>query len=84
MLGAKQKNWNVVKMYKNDKQPYIETTITIRTPLRNSEIHQEFKKSPTAIQSTLEGMNNDIQEIIGDTFEADVVSIYSGVKNFLS
>ena len=84
MISAKNKNWNVVKMYKEDKQPYIETIIVIRTPLRESEIHDKFKMFPNSITPTLEGVNNNIEEIIGDTFEADVVSIYSGVKNLLN
>lgn len=84
MLGSKIKNWNVIKMYRGDKQPYIETTITIRTPLRGKEIHQKFKQNPDKIKETLKGMNDNIGEIVGDTFESDVVSVYSGVRNFLS
>jgi hypothetical protein len=84
MLGAKIVNQPVVKMYVDNKQPYIETTITIRTPLEGSQIHKNFKMLPEAIQPTLEGMNNGIQDIIGETFEADVVSVYSGVKNLFT
>lgn len=84
MISSKIKNWSVIKMYRERKQPYIETVITIRTPIKGSEIHNNFKMYPDTITPTLDIVNNDINEMIGDTFEADIVSVYSGVKNILS
>lgn len=80
MLSSKRVNMSVVEMYKG--KPHIETTITILTPLdEEDELYNNLKNFMSKIEPTMEGMNNDIEDIIGETFESDVVSIYSGVRN---
>jgi hypothetical protein len=67
-------------MYK--EQPYIETTVTFITPLdKDSELYQNLVFHTNTIVPVMEGLNNDVEQIIGDTFEADVSSIHCGVKN---
>lgn len=80
MFGAKRVNTEVIKMHGDT--PYIETTVTFVTPIdKNSELYQKLVLSPNAISSVMEELNNEVEEKIGENFEADVTSLYCGVKN---
>lgn len=75
MFGAKHTNKNVVKMHKG--KPHIETTVTFLTPIdKESELFQSLAFHPSTIAKVMEGLNYDVQETIGDTFEADVQSVH--------
>lgn len=78
MFGAKLRNREVIKMYKG--QPHIETTVTFLTPIdRDSELFKSLSMKPSAISKTMAGLNNDVQEVIGDTFTADVQEVHCTV-----
>lgn len=80
MFGDKRVNKEVIKMHKD--KPYIETTVTFITPIdKESNLYHELLMNPSQIKPTMTGLNNDVEEIIGDTFEADVSSIHCSVKN---
>jgi hypothetical protein len=80
MFGSKQENKGVIEMYKG--KSYIQTIITINTPLdKDSELYKILNTFMGNIEPTMAGLNKDIENVIMDTFEADIVSIYSGVKN---
>lgn len=80
MLSSKRVNKDVIEMYKG--KPRIETVITLYTPLdKGSDLHKELSTFLKRIQPTMEGLNNEVEDIVMNTFESDVASIYSGVKN---
>lgn len=82
MISAMIKNTPVIRMYRDEKHPYIETVITIRSPFeRGDELHQKLSSRIALITPIMEELNKEVEEKIQDTFEADVVSIYSGVRN---
>lgn len=78
MFGSKQVNHEVIEMYK--RKPHIETTVTFITPIeRDSDLFYNLSFHPSSIAKVMEGLNGDIQEIIGDTFEADVEEVHCSV-----
>lgn len=80
MLSSKQVNKEVVKMYKD--QPYIQTVITLNTPLdKESDLYKGFQTFLATIEPTMKGLNAEVEDKIAENFESDIVSIYSGVKN---
>ncbi|PEN97889.1 hypothetical protein CN553_12695 [Bacillus cereus] len=83
MFSSKRVNKDVVKMHKG--KPHIETTVTFLTPIdKESELYKNLSLYPTTIGKVMEEVSNDVEEVIGDTFEADVQSIHCAVANLYS
>jgi hypothetical protein len=83
MFGSKRVNNNVIKMHKG--KPHIETTVTFLTPIdKESELFQNLAFHPSTIAKVMEGLNNDVEEVIGDTFQADVKSVHCVVVDLYS
>lgn len=80
MFSEKRLNKEVIKMHKDT--PYIETTVTFITPIdKASEIYVNLVLNPSTIKPVMSGLINDVEGIIGDTFEADVKEVFCGVVN---
>lgn len=83
MFSAKRVNRDIIKMHKG--KPHIETTVTFLTPIdRDSELYQNLVFHPNTISKVMEGLNNDVEEIIGENFEADVQMIHNAVVDLYS
>jgi hypothetical protein len=80
MLSSTTTNKSVIEMYKG--KAYIETVITLRSPLdKNDDFYKELSTFMIKIEPTMKGLNSAVEDIIMETFDSDIVSIYSGVKN---
>lgn len=78
--SSKQINKSVIEMYKG--KPHIKTEIVLYSPLESDQdLLNNFKLFPDKIEKTLDGLNRDVEDIIMNTFESDIHSIYSGVIN---
>lgn len=73
-------NNNVRRMYRDSKEPFIETTIVIRTPVNGTPLGNAAYMNLLEIPRYLEELNHQVQEDIGNTFESDVVSVKSHLK----
>lgn len=80
MLSSKTVSKSVVEMYKG--KPYIETVITLYTPLeKDGELYKNLSTFMSKIEPTMKGLNSDVEDVLMETFESDIASIYSGVRN---
>lgn len=78
MFGAKRINHGVIKLHKGE--PHIETTVTFLTPIdRESELFLNLSMYPNTVAKVMEGLNSDVEDIIGDTFTADVQMVHNVV-----
>lgn len=83
MLGSKQTNKKLIKMYKGET--YIETNIKLYTKIdRNSELYKNLNGFMGKIEPVMKNLNLDIGNIIADNFEsntniAEISSIIKGL-----
>lgn len=73
-------NNTVRRMYQENKQPFVETTIVIRTPVNGTPLGNAAYMNLLEIPRYLEELNHQVQEDVGNTFESDVVSVKSHLK----
>lgn len=76
-------NDQVGDLYKG--APYIQSTITIRTPIDpESDLYKSVMgNAPLALEERvelLERINRQIEADIGDTFESDIENLFSRIK----
>ena len=74
------RNKEVEKLYKG--KDYIETIITIRTPI-TEDLKTEIRSKPYGIKAMYETINSNIEDIIMDNLESDILEIDSNVKGEL-
>lgn len=82
MLSEKRNNRHVIEMHNG--QPHIRTEVAFLTPINEEDVIKfQTLMLHKEMNSTLKEMIAKVEEVIGDTFECDVESIYVGVRNTL-
>lgn len=76
-------NHEVVDLYRQANEPFVETTIVLRTPLAGTPLESAMLSHPDNIATYLDGLNQKVQEDLGKTFECDVLRISSQLHHYL-
>lgn len=83
MFSEKVKNKHVIEMHNG--QPHIRTEVSFLTPIKKEDVIKfQALMLHNELDNTIKEMVARVEEIIGDSFECDIESIYVGVKHILN
>lgn len=84
LVSSKQTNWTVKRMYPEQKIPHLRTEIVIHTPIKGDDL-DAFRAMlfQQKLGEVLKQVNEEIEEKIGELFEADIESIYTSAHHML-
>lgn len=81
-VSSKSNNHTVRRLYVKDNIPHLRTEVVILSPIKNDHL-DDFRAMlfNQKLGEVLEKVNQEIEELIGEALEADIESIYTGVRN---
>lgn len=82
LVSSKSEFHTVKRMYKKENTPHLRTEIVILSPIQNDK-KDEFREMlfRQKLGEVLEKINEEIESVIGESFDADIELIYTSAKN---
>lgn len=83
MLSAKTTNTAVIQLHKGE--PHIRTEIVILSPIGQDDgFANQLRLRLDLVQKIMTSINENVEEVISEQFNADIESVMSTVKNLKS
>lgn len=80
MLSAKTTNSAVIRQHQG--QPHIRTEIVILSPIgKDDNFSEQLKLRIELVQKLMSSINENVEDVIREQFNADIESIMSQIKH---